>query len=56
MAAHQPPATFAMPIDTDLKLRGWEIHASQRGYTRRAFGLPTELIYRLFDEEHYLLP
>jgi LmbE family N-acetylglucosaminyl deacetylase len=55
VAANQPPATFAIRIDPAIKLRGWAIHASQADHIRRNFGVPAWLLYRLFDEEHYLL-
>ncbi len=55
IAASQPPATFAIRIDPAIKLRGWAIHASQANMIRRAFGAPAWLLYRVFDEEHYLL-
>ena len=56
VAASQPAPTYAVPIDAEVKLRGWRIHASQGGYVRRAWKVPPRLLYLFFDEEHYLVP
>jgi LmbE family N-acetylglucosaminyl deacetylase len=52
--ASQPPAQYALKIDPQIKLRGWEIHASQGRFIERNFKVPKWVIYRyFFDEEHY---
>lgn len=56
VAASQPAATWAMPVDPALKRRGWEIHASQAGYVRRAWKVPPSVLYLFFDEEHFYRP
>lgn len=50
---HQPPARYAVPIDTTIKTRAWSIHESQAGYMRRDWGVPPWLLYWFFDKEHY---
>lgn len=56
VVANQPAPTYAMPIDAEVKLRGWRIHASQAGYVQRAWKVPPRLLYFFFDEEHYWVP
>jgi LmbE family N-acetylglucosaminyl deacetylase len=53
VAERQPPAQFAIAVAPAVKVRAWDIHASQRGYVRRFAHLPPWLLYRLFDEELY---
>ncbi len=53
VAENTPDATHRMPGETDAKLRGWQIHASQRDYLRAAYGVPARLLYWLWDEELY---
>ena len=53
VAENTPAATHRMPGESAAKLRGWRIHASQRDYVRAAYGLPTRLLYWLWDEELY---
>ena len=53
VAENTPAATHRMPGETDAKLRGWQIHASQRDYVREAYGVPARLLYWLWDEELY---
>ena len=35
------------------KLRGWQIHASQRDFVRKVWGVPARVLYGLWDEELY---
>lgn len=56
VAAKQPAATLSLRIDPSIKLRAWTIHASQREYVRRAWGMPPRILHFFFDEEHYLVP
>ncbi len=53
VADNQPEATHAMPGNTDAKLRGWKIHASQEHYVQAAYGFPDWLLYLLWDGEYY---
>jgi LmbE family N-acetylglucosaminyl deacetylase len=53
VADNQPEATHAMPGNTDAKLRGWKIHASQEDYVQAAYGFPDWLLYMLWDQEFY---
>ena len=53
VAANSPAPTHRMPGDVAAKLRGWEIHASQRDFVRRTFGIPARVLYWLWDEEFY---
>jgi LmbE family N-acetylglucosaminyl deacetylase len=53
VADRQPPAQYAITVDPAIKVRAWQIHASQRDYVRRFAHLPPWLLYRLFDEELY---
>lgn len=55
IAANQPAPTHAMPGEGWAKMRGWEIHASQKGYVREIYGLHPSLLYRLYDKEHYFV-
>jgi LmbE family N-acetylglucosaminyl deacetylase len=55
VVANQPPANYAQDGEAWAKLRGWEIHASQRNYVWQAYGLPAWLVHRLYDKEHYYL-
>ena len=50
---NQPDPNLQMPGEGWAKVRGWQIHASQRDYLRHAYGIPTELLYALYDMEHY---
>lgn len=50
---NQPAPNLQMPGEGWAKVRGWQIHASQRDYLRHAYGIPTELLYALYDMEHY---
>jgi LmbE family N-acetylglucosaminyl deacetylase len=53
VAENTPDATHRMPGETDAKLRGWQIHLSQRDFLREAYGVPARLLYWLWDEEIY---
>ncbi|WP_417470973.1 PIG-L deacetylase family protein [Maricaulis sp.] len=53
VVANQPEPNLQMPGEGWAKVRGWQIHASQRDYLRHAYGLPAELLYALYDMEHY---
>jgi len=53
LAAATPAPTHRMPGDVAAKLRGWEIHASQRDFVRAAYGVPARVLYWLWDEEFY---
>jgi LmbE family N-acetylglucosaminyl deacetylase len=53
IAENTPEATHRMPGETSAKLRGWEIHASQRDFLRKTWGVPPRLLYWLWDEEIY---
>lgn len=55
VVANQPAANVAQGGEAWAKIRGWEIHASQREYVQHAYGLPAWLIHRLFDKEFYYL-
>lgn len=55
VVANQPAANFEQDGEAWAKLRGWEIHASQRNYVQHAYGLPDWLVHRLYDKEHYYL-
>ena len=53
VAENSPEPTHRMPGEARVKLRGWRIHASQRDYVRKAYGLPVRLLYWLWHEEFY---
>lgn len=53
LAAATPDPTHRMPGEIDTKLRGWEIHASQRDFVRETYGVPARVLYWLWDEEFY---
>ncbi len=53
IAKHQPPPTHSIDGQGWAKIRGWDIHASQRNYVKKAYGLPPGIIHRLYDKEHY---
>jgi LmbE family N-acetylglucosaminyl deacetylase len=55
VSANQPSPTHAMPGEGWAKIRGWEIHASQRDFVNQVYGLPAWIIHRLYDKEHYSL-
>jgi hypothetical protein len=42
-----------MPGEVDTKLRGWEIHASQRDFIQAEYGVPARVLYWLWDQEFY---
>jgi LmbE family N-acetylglucosaminyl deacetylase len=53
LASATPDPTHRMPGEIDAKLRGWEIHASQRDFVRKIYGVPARVLYWLWDEEFY---
>jgi LmbE family N-acetylglucosaminyl deacetylase len=53
IASATPEATHRMPGEVEAKLRGWQIHASQRDFVRKAYRLPARVLYWLWDEELY---
>ncbi|MDF3818370.1 PIG-L family deacetylase [Leptospira sp. 96542] len=53
VAENQPNPTHALASDTRSKMKGWEIHASQGDYVRKAYGIPAWLLYLLWDKEYY---
>jgi LmbE family N-acetylglucosaminyl deacetylase len=55
VAEREPAPQYVVHVDPAIKVRGWEIHHSQRDYVRRHVHLPAWLLYRLFDDEHYLV-
>lgn len=50
---NQPAPNVQMPGEGWAKVRGWQIHASQRDYLQHAYGFPTRVVYALYDKEHY---
>lgn len=50
---NQPAPTHAVPGNMASKLKGWEIHASQGDYVRKAYGVPARLLYLVWDKEFY---
>ena len=55
VSANQPSPTHAMPGEGWAKIRGWDIHASQRDFVTKAYGFPPWFVHRLYDKEHYYL-
>jgi len=53
IASATPEATHRMPGEVAVKLRGWQIHASQRDFVRKAYGVPARVLHWLWDEELY---
>jgi LmbE family N-acetylglucosaminyl deacetylase len=53
IAEATPEATHRMPGEVAAKLRGWQIHASQRDFVRKVWGVPARVLYGLWDEELY---
>jgi LmbE family N-acetylglucosaminyl deacetylase len=53
IASATPDATHRVPGEAQTKLRGWRIHASQRDFVRKTWGLPARVLYWLWDEELY---
>lgn len=50
---NQPDPNVQMPGEPGVKIRSWQIHASQAEYLRHAYGLPVWFIYALYDKEHF---
>ncbi|MDZ4381225.1 MAG: PIG-L family deacetylase [Parvibaculum sp.] len=55
VAANQPAPSHSLPGNVASKLKGWEIHASQGDYVRKAYGVPARLLYLVWDKEFYAL-
>jgi LmbE family N-acetylglucosaminyl deacetylase len=53
LAAASPDPTHVMPGEVAYKLRGWEIHASQRDFIQETYGVPARVLYWLWDHEFY---
>ena len=53
VAEVQPAPSLAAQADRRLKATGWEIHASQD--FRGAYGMPSWLLYRFYDKEHFVI-
>jgi LmbE family N-acetylglucosaminyl deacetylase len=53
VVANQPDPEYAMSAEVGKKKEGWEIHASQEDYLQASYGLPTWLVYLLWDQEFY---
>ena len=54
VAALEPSPEFAVHVAPSLRERGWEAHRSQRAYVTKHTHLPPALLYRLYDDEHYV--
>ncbi|MFV2145402.1 PIG-L deacetylase family protein [Isoptericola sp. G70] len=50
---NQPDPEYAMSAEVGKKKEGWKIHASQEDYLQASYGLPTWLVYLLWDQEFY---
>jgi LmbE family N-acetylglucosaminyl deacetylase len=50
---NQPAPTHSMPGEGWAKIRGWDIHASQKDYVQKTYGFPPFIIHRIYDKEHY---
>lgn len=55
VANNQPDPTHSMPSNADAKLRGWDIHASQRDYVAAVYQVPANVLYSFFDKEFYFV-
>ena len=55
VAANQPDATWAMPIDPEIKLRAWSVHRTQQKFVQRVWKVPPRVLHFFFDEEHFIL-
>jgi LmbE family N-acetylglucosaminyl deacetylase len=54
VATREPAPAYAVHVDPALRVRAWDTHRSQRDYVRRHAHLPAWLLYRLYDDEHYV--
>ena len=54
VATREPAPAWAVHVDPALRLRGWATHASQAGYVPKNAHVPAWLLYRLYDDEHYV--
>ncbi len=55
IADAQAITEYAVSAKWRLKVRGWEVHESQRHVIREIFGVPPWLLYSVWDKEHYSL-
>ncbi|MGD1933407.1 MAG: PIG-L deacetylase family protein [Candidatus Phaeomarinobacter sp.] len=55
VAENQPDPTHSMPSNADAKLRGWDLHASQRDYVEAVYQVPANVLYSFFDKEFYFV-
>ncbi|BDA80874.1 hypothetical protein LPTSP3_g38040 [Leptospira kobayashii] len=55
VAENQPAPTHSLRSETESKLKGWEIHASQGDYVREAYGIPARVLYMIWDKEYYYI-
>lgn len=55
VAENQPDPTHSMPSNADAKLRGWDIHESQRDYVEATYLVPASVLYSFFDKEFYFV-
>ena len=53
IADNQPLPTHSTPGNTASKIRGWKIHAAQANFVRKAYKMPTRLLYLIWDKEFY---
>ncbi len=54
VAAREPAPAYAVHVEPALRLRGWQTHASQAAYVQKNAHVPAWLLYRLYDDEHYV--
>jgi LmbE family N-acetylglucosaminyl deacetylase len=55
VAEREPAPQFAVHAAPSLRERGWQVHHSQRDYVRKNAHVPAWLLYRLYDDEHYVV-
>jgi LmbE family N-acetylglucosaminyl deacetylase len=55
VATREPAPAFAVHVAPSLRERGWQVHHSQRDYVRKNAHVPPWLLYRLYDDEHYVV-
>lgn len=55
MKALQPEANLSIRAKAKIKIRLWDIHASQRQFVKNYTGVPAWLIYRLLNREYYFV-
>jgi N-acetylglucosamine malate deacetylase 2 len=54
VAQLEPPPELVVHVAPAIKIRAWQTHRSQRDYVWRHSHLPPWLLYRLYDDEHYV--